>query len=65
MLIYTPTKTTISPDLIHLLQKLRIEQLRIEQLRKEYLRELYELRLKYSKKFKDVAQLGDEYNACS
>ncbi len=60
MLIYTPTKTTISTDLIHLLQKLRIEQLR-----KEYLRELYELRLKYSKKFKDVAQLGDEYNACS
>lgn len=60
MLIYTPTKTTISPDLIHLLQKPRIEQLR-----KEYLRELYELRLKYSKKFKDVAQLGDEYNACS
>lgn len=60
MLIYTPTKTTISTDLIHLLQKLRIEQLR-----KEYLRELSELRLKYSKKFKDVAQLGDEYNACS
>lgn len=60
MLIYTPTKATISPDIIQLLQKLRVEQLR-----KEYLRELYELRLKYSKKFKDVAQLGDEYNACS
>lgn len=60
MLIHTPTKTTISPDIIHLLQKLRIEQLR-----KEYLKELYELRLKYSKKFKDVAQLGDEYDARS
>lgn len=60
MLIYTPTRTTISPDIIQLLQKLKVEQLR-----KEYLRELYELRLKYSKKFKDVAQLGDEYNACS
>lgn len=58
MLIYTPTKTTISPDIIQLLQKLRVEQLR-----KEYLRELYELRLKYSKKFRDVAKLGDEYNA--
>lgn len=60
MLIYTPTKTTISPDIIQLLQKLKVEQLR-----KEYLRELYELRLKYSKKFRDVAQLGDEYNARS
>lgn len=60
MLIYTPTKATISPDIIHLLQKLRVEQLR-----KEYLRELYELRLKYSKKFKDVAQLGDEYDVRS
>lgn len=60
MLIYTPTKTTISPDIILLLQKLRVEQLR-----KEYLRELYELRLKYSKKFRDVAQLGDEYDARS
>ena len=60
MLIYTPTKTTISPDIIHLLQKLRIEQLR-----KEYLRELYDLRLRYSKKFKDVAKLEDEYNARS
>lgn len=60
MLIYTPTKTTISADIIQLLQKLRVEQLR-----KEYLRELYELRLKYSKKFRDVAQLGDEYNARS
>lgn len=60
MLIYTPTKTTISPDIIQLLQKLRVEQIR-----KEYLRELYELRLKYSKKFRDVAQLGDEYNARS
>lgn len=60
MLIYTPTKATISPDIIHLFQKLRIEQLR-----KEYLRELYDLRLKYSKKFRDVAQLGDEYNARS
>lgn len=58
MLIYTPTKATISPDIIQLLQKLKVEQLR-----KEYLRELYELRLKYSKKFRDVAQLGDEYNA--
>lgn len=58
MLIYTPTKTTISPDIIQLLQKLKVEQLR-----KEYLRELYELRLKYSKKFRDVAQLGDEYDA--
>ena len=58
MLIYTPTKATISPDIIQLLQKLRVEQLR-----KEYLRELYELRLKYSKKFKYVAQLGDEYDA--
>lgn len=60
MLIYVPTKATISPDIIQLLQKLRVEQLR-----KEYLRELYELRLKYSKKFKDVAQLGDEYDARS
>lgn len=60
MLIYTPTKATISPDIIQLLQKLRVEQLR-----KEYLKELYELRLKYSKKFRDVAQLGDEYNARS
>ena len=60
MLIYTPTKTTISPDIIQLLQKLRVEQLR-----KEYLRELYELRLKYSKKFRDVAQLGDGYDARS
>lgn len=60
MLIYTPTKTTISPDIIQLLQKLRVEQIR-----KEYLRELYELRLKYSKKFRDVAQLGDEHNARS
>lgn len=58
MLIYTPTKTTISPDIIQLLQKLKVGQLR-----KEYLRELYELRLKYSKKFRDVAQLGDEYDA--
>lgn len=58
MLIYTPTKTTISPDIIQLLQKLKVEQLR-----KEYLRELYELRLKYSKKFREVAQLGDEYDA--
>ena len=58
MLIYTPTKTTISPDIIQLLQKLKVEQLR-----KEYLRELYELRLRYSKKFRDVAQLGDEYDA--
>lgn len=60
MLIYTPTKATISPDIIQLLQKLRVEQLR-----KEYLKELYELRLKYSKKFRDVAQLGDEYDARS
>lgn len=60
MLIYTPTKATISPDIIQLLQKLRVEQLR-----KEYLRELYDLRLKYSKKFKDVVKLGDEYNARS
>ena len=60
MLIYTPTRATISPDIIQLLQKLRVEQLR-----KEYLRELYELRLKYSKRFKDVAKLGDEYNARS
>ena len=60
MLIYTPTKATISPDIIQLLQKLKVEQLR-----KEYLRELYELRLKYSKKFRDVAQLGDEYDARS
>lgn len=60
MLIYTPTKATISPDIIQLLQKLRVEQLR-----KEYLRELYELRLKYSKKFRDVAQLGDEYDVRS
>lgn len=60
MLIYTPTKATISPDIIQLLQKLRVEQLR-----KEYLRELYELRLKYSKKFRDVVQLGDEYDARS
>lgn len=58
MLIYTPTKTTISADIIQLLQKLKVEQLR-----KEYLRELYELRLRYSKKFRDVAQLGDEYDA--
>lgn len=58
MLIYTPTKATISPDIIQLLQKLKVEQLR-----KEYLRELYELRLRYSKKFRDVAQLGDEYDA--
>ena len=58
MLIYTPTKTTISPDIIQLLQKLKVEQLR-----KEYLREVYELRLRYSKKFRDVAQLGDEYDA--
>lgn len=60
MLIYTPTRATISPDIIQLLQKLKVEQLR-----KEYLRELYELRLKYSKKFRDVAQLGDEYDARS
>ena len=60
MLIYTPAKATISPDIIQLLQKLRVEQLR-----KEYLRELYELRLKYSKRFRDVAQLGDEYDARS
>lgn len=58
MPMHTPTKPTISPDIIQLLQKLRVEQLR-----KEYLKELYELRLKYSKKFRHVAQLGDEYDA--
>lgn len=60
MLIHPPTKAAISPDIVRLLQKVKIEQVR-----KEYLKELYELRLKYSKQFRNIIRLGDEFDVRS
>lgn len=60
MLIHPPTKAVISPDIVRLLQKVKIEQVR-----KEYLKELYELRLKYSRQFRNIIRLGDEFDECS
>lgn len=60
MLIHPPTKAVISPDIVRLLQKVKIEQVR-----KEYLKELYELRLKYSRQLRNIIRLGDEFDVRS